>query len=71
MIGTGELLVILCLALILFGGKKLPELARNLGRGLREFKRATEGDLDAKVTAIVYEDESADVDQQKNTHDKP
>jgi sec-independent protein translocase protein TatA len=43
MIGTGELIVILCLALLLFGGKKLPELARSLGLGIREFKKACNG----------------------------
>jgi sec-independent protein translocase protein TatA len=37
MIGTGEILVILCVILLLFGGKKLPEFARNLGKGVREF----------------------------------
>jgi len=45
-IGTGELLVILGLVLVLFGGKKLPELARNLGQGMREFKRACNGEQD-------------------------
>lgn len=40
MIGSGELIVILCLGLLLFGGKKLPEFAKNLGRGIREFKKA-------------------------------
>lgn len=40
MIGSGELIVILCVALLLFGGKKLPEFARNLGKGIREFKKA-------------------------------
>jgi sec-independent protein translocase protein TatA len=40
MIGSGELIVILCVILILFGGKKLPEFARNLGQGIREFKKA-------------------------------
>lgn len=43
MIGTGELIVIFCVILLLFGGKKLPELARSLGKGIREFKRATQG----------------------------
>jgi len=40
MIGSGELIVILCVILLLFGGKKLPEFARNLGLGIREFKKA-------------------------------
>lgn len=43
-IGTGELLVILGLVLVLFGGKKLPELAKNLGQGMREFKKACNGE---------------------------
>jgi sec-independent protein translocase protein TatA len=43
MIGTGELIVILCVVLVLFGGKKLPELARSLGLGIREFKKACSG----------------------------
>lgn len=46
MIGTGELIVILCVILLLFGGKKLPEFAKNLGKGIREFKKAAQGDFD-------------------------
>jgi Tat protein translocase TatB subunit len=41
-IGMPELLLILALALIVIGPKKLPDIARALGRGLAEFKRATE-----------------------------
>lgn len=44
MIGTGELLVILVVILILFGGKKLPEFAQSLGKGIREFKKACQGE---------------------------
>lgn len=43
MIGTGELIVIFFIILILFGGKKLPELARSIGLGIREFKKACNG----------------------------
>lgn len=49
MIGTGELIVILCVVLLLFGGKKLPEFARNLGKGIREFKKACQGIDDEQV----------------------
>ncbi len=41
-IGMPELLLILALALIVLGPKKLPELARALGKGLAEFRRATD-----------------------------
>ena len=40
-LGGGEIILILAGALILFGGKKLPELAKGLGQGIREFKKAT------------------------------
>ena len=39
-LGAGEIAVIGFLALVLIGPKKLPELARSLGRGLREFQKA-------------------------------
>jgi len=39
-LGWQELLLILIVLLILFGGKRLPELARGLGSGIREFKKA-------------------------------
>ncbi len=40
-IGMPELIIILLVILLLFGAKKLPELARGLGKGIREFKDAT------------------------------
>src|SRR5690606_2929168 len=42
-IGTQEMVLIVIVILLLFGGKKLPELARGLGRGIREFKDASDG----------------------------
>lgn len=41
-IGTSELLMILFVILLLFGGKGIPNIARTLGRGINEFKRASE-----------------------------
>ena len=41
-LGTGELLIIFLVILLLFGAKKLPELARGLGKGINEFKDAVE-----------------------------
>ena len=41
-LGGGEIILILAIVLILFGAKKLPELAKGLGQGIREFKKATD-----------------------------
>jgi sec-independent protein translocase protein TatA len=41
MLGGWEIILILAVVLILFGAKKLPELAKGLGTGIREFKKAT------------------------------
>jgi sec-independent protein translocase protein TatA len=45
-LGAQELLLIFLIALFFFGGEKLPDIAKGLGQGLREFKRATEGRAD-------------------------
>jgi len=39
-IGPQEIIVILLIVLLLFGAKKIPEVARGLGKGIREFKKA-------------------------------
>jgi sec-independent protein translocase protein TatA len=67
MIGTGELIVILCLIMFLFGGKKLPEFARNLGRGIREFKKACEGEEDVKEPPkVIKEDKTIEVEAEES-----
>jgi sec-independent protein translocase protein TatA len=43
-IGAPELIVILVVAFLLFGGKKIPELAKGLGEGIRNFKSAIKDD---------------------------
>ena len=43
-IGTTELIIIAVILLLLFGGKKLPELGRGIGDAIKEFKKATKSD---------------------------
>src|SRR5512140_1808313 len=51
-LGGGEIILILALVLILFGAKKLPELAKGLGTGIKEFKKATREVTDEIHTAM-------------------
>ena len=43
-IGMPEILIILVVVLLLFGGKKIPELMKGLGTGINEFKKASKGE---------------------------
>lgn len=47
-IGTTELIIIAVVLLVLFGGKKLPELGRGMGDAIREFKKSVKGKEDKK-----------------------
>ena len=49
-LGPFELLVIIVIIMVLFGGKKIPELMHGIGKGINEFKRASQG-LDDKPEA--------------------
>lgn len=47
-IGLPEILLILAIAILLFGGKKIPEIGRGLGEGIRNFKDALKGGMERK-----------------------
>jgi sec-independent protein translocase protein TatB len=65
-IGMPELLLILALALIVLGPKKLPELAKTLGKGLAEFRRATD-EIKDEFRQMEHEiDESSTATTSKN-----
>ena len=49
-VGPMELVVVLAIALIVLGPKKLPEVGRSLGRGMREFRESLSGDSDRDET---------------------
>lgn len=61
-LGFGELLVILIIALVIFGPGKLPELGRSLGKAIREFKSAVR-DVQAEI-ARAASDESSQGERQ-------
>ncbi len=48
MVGPWQIIVILAIVLLLFGGKKIPELMKGLGRGVREFKDGINPDEEEK-----------------------
>lgn len=49
-VGPQEVIVILIIVLLLFGGTKIPELMKGLGKGMREFKNAAKGDEEPSKT---------------------
>ncbi len=68
MMGTGEILVIMVVILILFGGKKLPEFAQSLGKGIREFKKACNGEDEETLSAPTkVEKESVSSENSKDS----
>ena len=60
-----ELLLVVGVVILLFGGKKIPELAKGLGKGIKDFKKAVNEDDEpvAKNTAKELEDKHADAAQ--------
>ena len=52
-LGTGELILIVIILTVLFGGKKLPELARGIGEASREFCKALEGEPEKTTPKVA------------------
>lgn len=48
-LGTTEIILIIAVVLLLFGGKKIPELMKGLGSGVKEFKKAAKGEDEASA----------------------
>lgn len=70
MIGTTELLLLGGLALLLFGGKKLPEMMRGLGQGVKEFKDGMSGNQpqnNPEDNATQSQDEGTEQNSQEET----
>ena len=55
-IGPTEIILVLIIVLLFFGGKKIPELMKGLGQGMKEFKDASKGEDKKSTTDITSED---------------
>ena len=62
-IGLPELLIILSIALLIFGPKKLPEVGRSIGRALREFRK-TSDEIKEKIEEEIQVDEFRDIKEE-------
>ncbi|WP_200859784.1 Sec-independent protein translocase subunit TatA/TatB [Winogradskyella psychrotolerans] len=68
-IGAAEIMVILLIVVLVFGADKLPEIARGLGKGMRQLKDAT-NDIKHEVTKSAKESNIIDTDVTKNVTDE-
>ncbi len=66
-IGVQELIIIAIIALLIVGPKKLPDLAKTLGKGFRDFKNATEGISEDLKDALKEEDKTKPDDGLKDS----
>jgi len=64
-LGTGEVIILLLVILLLFGAKRLPELARGLGKGINEFKDAVNSGKEHIMDATDDIESESDLDKQK------
>lgn len=69
-IGFQEMLVILLVVLIFFGPKRLPDLAKSLGKGIAEFKKASD-EVRRGIDEVVREESADSTDSQEEQKPKP
>ena len=65
-LGTGEVIILLLVILLLFGAKRLPELARGLGKGINEFKDAVNSGKEQIMEATDDIDTETDSEEEKS-----
>ena len=65
-LGTSEIIVVALILLLLFGGKKIPELMRGLGRGVKEFNNAKDGMRD-EIRKGMSDDAPSDSESKKES----
>ncbi len=70
-VGTPELIIILAIALIVFGPKKLPEIGKSIGQGLRELKKASRDIMDSFDTDADEPDWKKETKQNAANSDRP
>lgn len=77
-LGFGEILIILVIALIVFGPRRLPEMGRTIGRSLREFSRTTSeirseitADLDDEPPRLTAEQRARQIEERKARPQSP
>lgn len=69
MIGAPEIIFIVLIVLLLFGGKKIPELMRGLGKGVRSFKEGM-SDVEEEIKKPLDKENHKTEQQAKDTHDE-
>lgn len=68
-LGLPELLVIFLVALLLFGAKRLPEIAQGMGKGIKEFKKALK-DTTSELKGSLNDDETSSKPSENSNQDK-